>query len=324
MADIRNIRRNGDNTPSKICRCIGGNLHEIKRIYKGMGGQAVIVWDIGEKNSGLIMKFDVALSGSIIVIDALETTARTGKIDWGDGTVQDYTSTAQTGHMYSDTSGASYTVTISCPFDSLSSVSISRGVLTEITIPDGISSLGESCFSAQYHLTKVSLPDSITAMGARCFSSCEALTEIKLPPVSAIPQSCFYACTALRSVEISDTVTVVDHGAFDKCIALQSVSIPDSVTELKVNAFSRCSGLLNVKLSQSLSKLYSTAFEGCTSLQTITLPVSLTYMEGDIFDGCTALQTVYYEGSQAQFDQISKWSESGWLGNSTAQLVCLG
>ena len=153
MADIRNIRRNGDNTPSRICRCIGGNLHEIKRIYKGMGGQAVIVWDIGKSVSGLIMKFDVALSGSIIVIGALETTAHTGKIDWGDGAVQDYTSTAQTGHMYSDTSGTSYTVTIDCPFDSLSSVSISRGILTEIAIPDGVLSLGESCFSAQYHLT---------------------------------------------------------------------------------------------------------------------------------------------------------------------------
>lgn len=324
MADIRNIRRNGDNTPNKICRCIGGNLHEIKRIYKGMNGQAVIVWDIGGEVSGLIMKFDVALSGNIIVIGALEATAHTGKIDWGDGTVQDYTSTSQTRHMYSDTSCTSYTVAIDCPFESLSSVSISRGVLTEITVPDGILSLGESCFSAQYHLTKASLPDSIIAIGARCFSSCEALTEIKIPPVSAIPQSCFYACTALQSVEIPDTVTLVDYGAFDKCTALQSVSIPDSVTELKVNAFSRCSGLLNVKLSQSLSKLYSAAFEGCTSLQTITLPVSLTYMEGDIFDNCTSLQTVYYEGNQMQFDQISKWSENGWLGNSTAQLVCLG
>ena len=323
MADVKNIKF-GALTPNKRMTLHNGTVTEVKRTYKVVDGQAVIVWDIGGEVSGLIMKFDVALSGNIIVIGALETMSHTGKIDWGDGTVQDYTSTAQTGHMYNDASGTSYTVTISCPFNSLSSVSIIRGVLTEITIPDGISSLGESCFSAQYHLTKVILPDSITTIGASCFSSCEALTKIKIPPVSAIPQSCFYACTALQSIEIPDTATIVDYGAFDKCIALQSVSIPDSVTELKVNAFSRCSGLLNVKLSQSLSKLYSAAFEGCTSLQSITLPASLTYMESDIFDNCTSLQTVYYEGSQAQFDQISKWSESGWLGNSTAALVCLG
>lgn len=62
MADIRNIRRNGDNTPNKICRCIGGNLHEIKRIYKGMNGQAVIVWDIGEEQKK-VLTTDFTLRG---------------------------------------------------------------------------------------------------------------------------------------------------------------------------------------------------------------------------------------------------------------------
>ncbi len=62
MADIRNIRRNGDNTPIKICRCIGGNLHEIKRIYKGMGSQAVVVWDIGEEQKK-VLTTDFTLRG---------------------------------------------------------------------------------------------------------------------------------------------------------------------------------------------------------------------------------------------------------------------
>lgn len=322
MADIRNIRRNGDNTPSRICRCIGGNLHEIKRIYKGMNGQAVVVWDIGGKVSGLIMKFDVALSGSIIVIDALEMTAHTGKIDWGDGTVQDYTSTAQTGHMYSDTSGASYTVTISCPFESLSSVHINRGILTEIAIPDGVSSLGESCFSSLYHLTKVSLPDSIIAVGENCFRNCEALTEIKIPRISTIPYCCFYNCQSLQAAEIPDTVTMISNLAFDSCTSLQEIVIPDSVTEIKYNAFVICSSLKNVKLSQSLSVLGLAAFQGCTALQTITLPASLTYLDSQIFSGCTALQTVYYEGGQTQFEQMSKADD--WLSGTTAQLVCLG
>ena len=299
----------------------GGAVTEVKRTYKVVDGQAVIVWDIGKSVSGLIMKFDVALSGSIIVIGALETTAHTGKIDWGDGAVQDYTSTAQTGHMYSDTSGTSYTVTIDCPFGSLSSVSISRGILTEITVPDGVSSLGESCFSSLYHLTKVSLPDSVIAVGENCFRNCEALTEIKIPRISTIPYCCFYNCQSLQSSEIPDTVTMISNLAFDGCTSLQEIVIPDSVTEIKYNAFVNCSSLKNVKLSQSLSVLGLAAFQGCTALQIITLPASLTYLDSQIFSGCTVLQTVYYEGSQAQFDQMSKADD--WLSGTTAQLVCL-
>lgn len=323
MPDIRNIRR-GSQTPDKIFRVIDGQPEEIRRIYKIVDGQPVIVWDIGKTVTGLIMKFDTALSGSIIVINALETTTHTGKIDWGDGTVHDYTSTVQTGHMYSEASGTSYTVTIDCPFENLLEISISRGVLTEIIIPDGVISLGESCFSGQRHMTRAALPYSITSIGSNCFYVCEALTEIKIPPVSVIPANCFSGCKALQSVEIPDTVTEIKQNAFYKCSSLQKITIPDSVTKINYSAFTWCSGLSSVYISESLSQLYTTAFQYCTSLQTVTLPASLTYMEDDIFQDCTALQTVYYKGSQAQFDQISKWSENGWLGNSTAKLICLG
>ena len=323
MSDIRNIR-SGSVTPDRIFRVIDNQPEEIRRIYKVVNSQPVIVWDIGGTVKGLVMKFDIALSGNIIVIDALETTSHTGKIDWGDGTVQDYTSTLQTGHMYSETSGTSYTVTIDCQFENLLKVHINRGVLTEIIIPDGVVSLDERCLSGQYSLIKATLPDSIVSMGSSCFYVCEALTEIKLPPVSVIPANCFYCCTALQSVEIPDTVTEIKQNAFYKCSALQEITIPDSVTKINYSAFQNCTGLTEIYVSNSLSQLYLSAFASCTSLQSITLPVSLTYMESDIFQNCTALQTVYYEGSQEQFDQISKWSEDGWLGNCSARLVCLG
>ena len=254
MSDIKNIKF-GALTPDKRMTLHNGTVTEVKRTYKVVDGQAVVVWDIGGKVSGLTMKFDVALSGNIIVIEALETTAHTGKIDWGDGTVQDYTSTSQTGHMYSDTSGTSYTVTISCPFESLSSVHINRGILTEIAIPDGVSSLGESCFSSLYHLTKVSLPDSIIAVGENCFRNCEALTEIKIPRISTIPYCCFYNCQSLQAAEIPDTVTMISNLAFDSCTSLQEIVIPDSVTGIVDGSFYGCSGLISITVPHRVTSI---------------------------------------------------------------------
>lgn len=46
MPDIRNVR-SGSATPDRIFRIIDSQPKEIKRIYKVVNNQPVIVWDVG-------------------------------------------------------------------------------------------------------------------------------------------------------------------------------------------------------------------------------------------------------------------------------------
>ena len=89
------------------------------------------------------------------------------------------------------------------------------------TIPQGITSIGDSAFFYCDSLTSVSIPDSITAIGDSAFSWCSSLTSVSIP----------------------DSVTSIGDSAFSYCDSLTSVSIPDSVTAIGDYAFSDCPNL---------------------------------------------------------------------------------
>ena len=112
------------------------------------------------------------------------------------------------------------------------------------TIPQGITSIGDSAFSDCDSLTSVSIPDSVTSIGDGAFYACYSLTSITIPDsVTSIGDWAFSSCTSLTSITIPDSVTFIGDSAFDFCESLTSVSIPDSVTFIGDNAFSGCPDL---------------------------------------------------------------------------------
>ena len=93
--------------------------------------------------------------------------------------------------------------------------------LTEYSIPDGVTTIGEWVFAGCDSLTSITIPDSVITIGEYAFSGCDSLTSITIP----------------------DSVTSIGNGAFQDCISLASVTIPNSVTTIGYNAFYRCTSL---------------------------------------------------------------------------------
>ena len=66
------------------------------------------------------------------------------------------------------------------------------------TIPQGITSIGDSAFSSCDSLTSVSIPDSVTSIGDEAFSSCSSLTSVNIPDsVTSIGDYAFGDCSNL-------------------------------------------------------------------------------------------------------------------------------
>ncbi|MBQ7770259.1 MAG: leucine-rich repeat domain-containing protein, partial [Clostridia bacterium] len=53
--------------------------------------------------------------------------------------------------------------------------------LTEIVIPNGVGSIGESAFYDCSSLTEIIIPDSVYSIGRRAFAYCSKLTKIVIP-----------------------------------------------------------------------------------------------------------------------------------------------
>ena len=168
------------------------------------------------------------------------------------------------------------------------------------TIPQGITSIGDSAFFYCYSLTSVSIPDSVTAIGDSAFFWCSSLTSVSIPDsVTSIGDSAFSYCDSLTSVNIPDSVTSIGDEAFYSCSSLTSVNIPDSVTSIGDRAFSYCDSLTSVSIPDSVTAIGNRAFYYCDSLTSVSIPDSVTSIGDYAFGDCSNLTLTVPRNSYA-------------------------
>ena len=102
-------------------------------------------------------------------------------------------------------------------------------------------------FFAQCGLTEYTIPDSVTSIGDYAFEYCQYLTSITIPDgVTSIGGEAFYGCSSLTSITIPDGVTSIGGSAFRGCSSLISITIPDGVASIGYQTFYNCSSLKEV------------------------------------------------------------------------------
>ena len=73
--------------------------------------------------------------------------------------------------------------------------------LTEYTIPDGVTSIGNLAFFRCSSLTSITIPDRLTSIRESAFFECSSLTSVTIPDsVTSIGGAAFYGCSSLTEV----------------------------------------------------------------------------------------------------------------------------
>ena len=73
-------------------------------------------------------------------------------------------------------------------------------------------------------MTQITIPDSVTSIGLRAFSSCTKLTSVNLGnSVTSIGEESFAYCSKLTAVNIPATISTIGAKAFDYCSQLTNV-----------------------------------------------------------------------------------------------------
>ena len=124
------------------------------------------------------------------------------------------------------------------------------GDAASVTIPDGVTIVGDSAFERNASMTSVVLPDSVVTIGANAFQSCTGLTK----------------------AELSSKLEKIANYAFDNCKALKEIQIPETVTEIGSGAFRYCAGLTELTLPEGLQTIGESAFVGCSGLTRLAIP----------------------------------------------------
>ena len=178
--------------------------------------------------------------------------------------------------------------------------------LTGIIIPDSVTSIGDSAFWGCTSLTSITIPDSVTSIGIYAFADCKGLTNVTIPDsVTSIGEDAFRGCTSLTTVTIPDGVISIEYSAFSDCTGLTSVTIPDSVTSIGDYAFYNCTSLTGITIPDSVTSIGIYAFYNCIGLTNVTIPDSVTSIEEWAFGNCKSLTDVTIPNSVTS---IGRWA----------------
>ena len=204
--------------------------------------------------------------------------------------------------------------------------------ITDLVIPNSVTSIAFCAFYGCSGLTSVTIPNSVTSIGYGAFDRCSGLTSVHITDIAAWCNISFLGTLSkplhlyingkeIKDLNIPNTVTSIRDGAFKNCSGLTSVTIGNSVTSIGSSAFSGCSGLTQVTLNSNdiASKSYSSsstlgsifggqvneyvlgddvtsigsyAFYGRSGLTSVTIGNSVTSIGKYAFNGCTNLTTI--------------------------------
>ena len=113
--------------------------------------------------------------------------------------------------------------------------------LTSLTLPAGITSIGEKAFFGCSGLTSLNLPAGITSIGDWAFYGCSGLTSLTLPAgITSIGEDAFHSCSGLTSLTLPAGITSIGNDAFLGCSGLTSLTLPAGITSIGFSAFSGC------------------------------------------------------------------------------------
>lgn len=151
--------------------------------------------------------------------------------------------------------------------------------LIDVTIRDGVMSVGSYAFRSCAGLASISIPNSVTSIGSDAFDGCSVLQYNEYDNAYYLGNSNnkYFAVIKAKSMSITScalhiNAAVIVNGAFYNCKSLTNITIPDGVTNIGSGAFNGCASLTDVIIPDSVITIGEGVFRACTSLASITLP----------------------------------------------------
>lgn len=182
-----------------------------------------------------------------------------------------------------------------------------------LIIPDTVQgkrvlSIGASCFSVCPNITEISLPDSVTTISDSAFTGCNALHTVKLGSgvANISAYSLWGTCNNFRTIEVSDAN--LEYSSKDGILYSKDATkliycpvqngvvnyiVPNGVVEIKSSAFRNNKTITKPNLPNSLEKIESYAFASCYRITQVNLPEGLLSIETRAFDNCQNLTNVH-------------------------------
>lgn len=194
-----------------------------------------------------------------------------------------------------------------------------NNVITDLVIPEGVTTLYWYSFNTCRNLETVTLPDSLEFIDSWAFERCSKLKTINVPAnVTRINGGAFAQNSSMTSITcdpanknyvsvngvlftkdmkelvaypggiqggytVPATVNHIGDAAFYGALGLDSVTILGNLDFIGFEAFAECSKLTDVAIRDGVNYVGYWAFRGCNGIKSLTVPQSVTNIGNQAF-----------------------------------------
>ncbi len=205
-------------------------------------------------------------------------------------------------------------------------------------IPAGVEVIGELSVRC-LEIKELIIPDTVTKIERYAIYS-NGLTELTIPgSVETLEDESIYYCSDLESIKFEEgSLKEISTMAINTCYKLEKIELPSNITN--IGFFMECNALKEIIISENNESLCvadgvvfskdktrlvlyprgreetsytvpegvevigENSFYGAKNLESVYLPDSIKAIEFCSFAYCSSLAKVYYDGSEAEFNEI--------------------
>lgn len=172
-------------------------------------------------------------------------------------------------------------------------------LVTELSFPETLTSIGDYAFYNYAKLTDVSFHDGITKIGKGAFENCVNITHVNTTNLSSwctidfadefsnptcYAKNLYKDGQIVRVVNSLENITKIGDYTFYNCKGLLNFVIPDGVTTIGEKAFCLCDNLIGVTIPSTVKSIYNEAFGACSGLNKLNITDIAAWCEIKYYD----------------------------------------
>ncbi|WP_293964776.1 leucine-rich repeat domain-containing protein [uncultured Porphyromonas sp.] len=143
--------------------------------------------------------------------------------------------------------------------------------LQSVKLPTSLKAIGVKAFYNDIALTEIEIPEGVTSLGGYAFAFCKGLKRATVPgTVKRVESYVFLGCVALEEISLGEGMTKIGGDMFNGCKSLSKIQLPSTIETIEAQSFKGCVLLTELTIPATCQQVGIQILRDCPAMKVIT------------------------------------------------------